>query len=267
MHTPYTPPPELARRFARPDADLRLGTARGLKSIAVAPGAPSKQVVEDLMALYDGEIAFNDQTFGRLLAELRSRGLYDNSLIIFLSDHGEEFQEHGGWQHLDALYAESLHIPLIVKFPGGSGPAGAVSPMLAQQVDVLPTVLSALGIAIPAQVQGRDLMTAVGGGPAESFPRRGFSHFQRPNRRGASIVEGRWKLIRVIADDGRETVELFDRVADPMERHEISQRHPIVVGYLISTLASYEAGPPPSVGETEIDDELRRQLEALGYVD
>ncbi len=267
MHTPYTPPPEIARRFARPGADLLLGTARGLKTVVGVPGTPSVAAIEDLMALYDGEIAFNDQTFGALLTELRRRGLYDDSLIIFLSDHGEEFQEHGGWQHADALYAESLQIPLIIKLPGGAGPAGAVSPILAQQVDVLPTILSALGVGIPPQVEGRDLIAAAGRDPGETSPRRGFSSFRRPDRRGVSVVEEGWKLIRVVADDGRETVELFNRVADPMERQEISGLHPTMVGYLKSVLALYESGPPPDVGQTEIDDDLRRQLEALGYVD
>src|SRR5882672_1253582 len=73
------------------------------------------------VAQYDGEIAYGDQQFARFVAELKAKGLYDRALLVFLADHGEEFGDHGNWTHGTSLYDELVHIPLLVKFPGGRG--------------------------------------------------------------------------------------------------------------------------------------------------
>ena len=111
----------------------------------------------DLEGLYDGEIAFTDHQFGRLMKELKRLELYDSTLIIVLSDHGEEFYDHDLLGHGDTLYMEQLRIPLIVKIPGSRDKGGRVN-QLARQVDILPTVLDTLGLKGPLTAEGRSLL-------------------------------------------------------------------------------------------------------------
>ena len=75
---------------------------------------------ERMIAQYDGDIAYGDQEFGRFLRELRARGRYDDALIVFLADHGEEFLDHGKWLHGRSVFEELIRVPLIVKFPAAT---------------------------------------------------------------------------------------------------------------------------------------------------
>ena len=131
-HVPYAPPPPFDRMFEP----------------FPAPGHPGQDPRTDylepldrdrLIAQYDGEIAYGDQEFGRFVRELKDRGLYDRALIVFMADHGEEFEDHGKWLHGRSVFDELIHIPLIVKFPGHKD-AGQHVTQQVQGVDVLPTV-------------------------------------------------------------------------------------------------------------------------------
>lgn len=267
-HAPYTPPPEFARRFLDPGGARDLGMPEGMPLLADPGNPPDRSSIERLIDLYDAEIAFNDRNFGVFLAGLRDRGLYDDSLIFFLSDHGEEFYEHGAWQHMRALYAESLRIPFIVKLPGAAAPRTGRSGILAQQVDILPTTMSLLGLDVPSQVEGRDLIAALdrreGGRPA-----RGFSYFDRRRRKGVSVVDGDWKLIQLqLQDQPPPPPELYNIARDPAEKLDLAAARPEVVGYLRTVLELHESEAQGlAAGESEIDDELRRELKALGYLD
>jgi arylsulfatase A-like enzyme len=273
-HAPYTPPLEFARKFLDAKMLRDLDMPEGTPLVAVPKNPPARPSVEVLIGLYDAEIAFNDHNFGKFLAGLRDRGLYNDSLIIFLSDHGEEFYEHGGWQHMKALYAESLNIPFIVKLPGATPSRRGRAGVLAQQVDVLPTVLTFLGLDIPPQAEGRDLIAALdrsdGGRPA-----RGFSYFDRRSRKGVSVVDGDWKMIQVRPQALSEyrhkplpPPELYNITRDPGEKVDVVADHPEVLGYLRGVLRSHEsANTEFVVRESDIDDELRREMKALGYLE
>ena len=106
-HEPYIPKPSFDTKF----------TPR-------APTATQDEKVMRDMALYDGKIAYADAQFGRLLADLKARGLYDKTLIVLLSDHGEQFMEHGDTSHGKSLYQEEIHVPLMVRMPGGRARRG-----------------------------------------------------------------------------------------------------------------------------------------------
>ncbi|MGD2114549.1 MAG: sulfatase, partial [Acidobacteriota bacterium] len=110
---------------------------------------------------YDGEVAAADAVVGRLLEALRERGLYEDSTIVFLSDHGEGLNDHGEEEHGILLYRESLQVPLMIKLPGALH-AGATVPYPAQLVDVLPTVLELAGGDVPEGLPGTSLLRLVG---------------------------------------------------------------------------------------------------------
>lgn len=117
--------------------------------------------IDELGARYDGEVAFFDEHFGRLVDGLRARGAWDDAVVVVTADHGEEFLDHGGWRHGASLYDELVRVPLIVRFPGGRVPADA--PDTASLVDVLPTLLRAAGVEAPGVGEGLDLVARAAG--------------------------------------------------------------------------------------------------------
>jgi arylsulfatase A-like enzyme/uncharacterized membrane protein YbhN (UPF0104 family) len=117
---------------------------------------PEPSEAERLRGLYDGEISYWDEHFGKLVDDLKRRGAYDDLTIVVTADHGEEFMEHGGFWHGTTLYDEQLHVPLFLKLPRGER-AGSVLTHWVESVDIMPTLLSLKQLPLPKQVQGIDL--------------------------------------------------------------------------------------------------------------
>ncbi len=139
---------------------------------------------ERLMAQYDGDIAFGDQEFGRFLRELRSRELYDRSFILFLSDHGEEFLDHGQWLHGRSVFDELVRVPLVVKFPGQKDAGRRITTQV-QTVDLVPTIFESLGLPQPEGLAGLPLQRAIrdepkGLGQAKSAGQTNVTKNERP---------------------------------------------------------------------------------------
>src|SRR5438067_2457728 len=109
---------------------------------------------------YDGEIAYSDACVGKLLEALRKHGLYDETLIAVMADHGESLGAHGENTHGVFLYDETLHVPLVIKLPLNRG-AGRRTELRAGLVDVAPTILNAAGLVPPAEMQGQSLLGSI----------------------------------------------------------------------------------------------------------
>ncbi|HPG24722.1 MAG TPA: sulfatase-like hydrolase/transferase [Myxococcota bacterium] len=119
---------------------------------------PEPEMAERLHALYRGEIEYLDGNFGKLLAKLEALGLYDDTIIVLTADHGEEFDDHGGFWHGLTLYDEQIHVPLVIKWAkDGEAPARGADSGIARSIDVGPTLLGATGIEVPETMQGIDL--------------------------------------------------------------------------------------------------------------
>ncbi|MCB9916452.1 MAG: sulfatase [Planctomycetes bacterium] len=161
VHDPYTPPAPYDAKFD-PDYD---GPIDG-KNVT-SPDSPVRADMDPrdlahLVALYDGGIAWVDSEVGRLLAGLETRGLLADTLVMVVSDHGEEFFEHGGKTHRAALYRESVHVPWIVAWPGHV-PAGVTIGGSTGLVDLAPTVCGLVGLSGPDGATGRDLAPVLRG--------------------------------------------------------------------------------------------------------
>ncbi|TML07592.1 MAG: hypothetical protein E6G38_08735, partial [Actinobacteria bacterium] len=217
-----------------------------------------------LSAQYDGEVALLDESFGELLDHLRARGLDRSTLVVFVADHGEEFHEHGGFDHGRTLYQELVRVPLLVRLPAGAG-GGRRLRGLARQIDVLPTVLAVLGVERPAYLPGRVLVD--GGLPADETMME--TQLGRPALTG--VVAGRWKAVwGGTTRPGGERIELYDLGADPGERQNLAEGRPVVVGYARQTAARLRLGrasQEPAAETTVVDPDTERRLRALGYVD
>ena len=161
VHDGYTPPEEFDR-FGAPGYD---GPIDGRNVTApdspVHPGMAPRDL-ERLVSLYDGEIAWVDSQVGRVVDRLDELGLADDTLIVVTSDHGEEFFEHGGKTHRANLHVESLHVPLVMRWPAGL-PAGEVVDGPTGLVDLVPTVCALARVPAPECVSGRDLSAVARG--------------------------------------------------------------------------------------------------------
>ena len=214
-HVPYSPPAPFDTMFDPKPASGHPGTD---------PRYDFKEPLdrERLIAQYDGDIAYGDQQFGRFIDGLRKRGVYDDALIFFVADHGEEFQDHGGWLHGRSVFDELIHVPIIVKFSGGQGAGKRVSQMVALS-DVLPTILEALRMPVPdpPTIIGRPLQgVAFAKAPEQTvvseISHRGFV--------SSGIRTGQAKYIRRFSP---QTDELyFDLVKDPKEQTNLIDQKP-----------------------------------------
>jgi arylsulfatase A-like enzyme len=242
-HDPYVPPPGFRDLFA--------------------DTLPADERAEKILR-YDQEIRYVDARASALVEKLRSRGLLDRTVFVFLSDHGEGFgPPDRGEGHATSVYGEVIDIPLLVRFP--KLPAGTRSDRLASQVDVLPTLLSLLGIDRPEGLEGRDLFSPL----ADSADPEGTvlsEHLMTAgHRRQRAWLRGPWKLVQHL-DAGR--LELFDLEHDPGEAEDLAGRRPDVVAALARELEDRLAalGPAVLAPVVSVDAELRRKLRALGYV-
>jgi len=172
---------------------------------------------EHLRALYDSEVSYTDHQIGQLFARLERSGLLDNTLVVLLSDHGEEFGDHGGYEHGRNLYDALLRVPMLFSMPGVI-PAGKLSSEPATMVDVLPTILDLLGMDGPEGINGRSLAATLHG---DEERRAGPDLLQAASvtnplygDRKFALFDGRFKVV-YHPDDLRE--EYIDLLADPGE--------------------------------------------------
>ncbi len=262
-HAPYEPPAEFGERFAR-GIDPQLD-----KAIMFNPrsrGRDRRQHVFDLRALYDAEVAFNDAGFGDFLALLEDAGEYDESLVVFSSDHGEEFLDHGSFRHGKHLYGEILGVPLIIRFPGQQ--SGVRVRSLAQHVDLLPTILDVAGLESSRVIQGVSLAGSPHNGRRS---RPGFSEVTRGEFQSVAMVDGAWKIIRTVAAEGETPrYELYDLDRDPGEQEDLAEQHGSRRERMKGLLARVEVGLGEAAPGLEIENpapEVSEELRALGYLE
>ncbi len=117
----------------------------------------SEKQKSGIISSYDAELEFFDHWFGYFINALKKSGMYENSMIIFMSDHGEEFFEHGAWGHGNNLYNETIHIPLLIKFPSGEYKGNRIN-QNCSIIDILPTILDYLDISYEFDTDGISLL-------------------------------------------------------------------------------------------------------------
>lgn len=261
-HAPYAPPAALAARFA-PHAPPALAGARDpLRLVSERRSFQTPENVAYLRDLYDGDVAAVDEGFGRLVAELRRLDLYDDTLIVLVADHGEEFGEHGGLEHGSTLYREVIDVPLVIRLPDGAR-RGRVE-TLARQVDVLPTVLEELGLPPPDGIDGRSLLTASWDATVEALSHTALG----PTVRSA-LVTRRWKVIAAMGPRRGGGTEIYEIDRDPEERRNVAPSAPVMAGYASEILEDWArrlVRTAQAGGALAPDQDTMRRLRALGYL-
>jgi arylsulfatase A-like enzyme len=221
---------------------------------------------DDLFAAspYDGEIAYADESLGTLLDSLRSLEVYDRTLVVLTADHGEGLGDHGELTHSYLLYDSTLRVPLVMRGPGL--PAGHRAPGRVRLVDVAPTILDALGLGVPAGMQGRSLTALWSGTPAR-VDRTHYAETLSPR------LSQNWGELRALFDERWKYVhgprpELFDLGADPGELRNLASENPAQAAAMKGRLAEFleRHSPPGGSRLSPVDDETRSRLQALGYL-
>jgi len=249
------------------DVDLD-GLGKRMNELGVGNMEPEK--MELWRDLYDAEIRHSDFELKRLLDRLDSPKLRDNTVVVFVSDHGESFGEHGKPGHGNALHEEALRVLLMVHIPGTS-PSRVKD--VVRTVDVMPTALEALGISTEGMpLQGRSLVPALNGKKLPGAP--SFSHALAQGddeSRLWSVRDGRWRLVW---DNDFGEVRLFDLETDPLELTDVGAAHADVAKRLLGLMKSqceidarYFASASGPVHPYQVTKEDKAHLAALGYVD
>lgn len=231
---------------------------------------------------YDSSIRSLDVELARLFARLRAMGLDRNTAMVFLSDHGEEFHEHGRMWHGQSVYGEMMRVPLIVRWPAGAT-AGRVIDEPVQLIDVMPTLLDLSDLPHPAGLQGQSLepFLCADAGTGGRWKRRPVFMEKQPQGgpdfpsklEAYAISDGEWKLVHnMVRPPDRPEFELFEFQRDPLDQRDLASQHPEVVQRLAAALDGWHTTAVAARLEADADkanalsaEDLQR-LRSLGYI-
>lgn len=232
---------------------------------AYLPPDPWRQIYAD--DLYDGEIAYADSQIGVLLKELESLGVRKNTLIIYTSDHGEGLGEHGEQTHSLLIYDATLHVPLVFSAPSHL-PSGKILDRQTGLIDVVPTVLSLLGMEVPDEIHGQDLcehpsreprpmiietvatMTLHGWAPLIGVRREDYKHIHAPIPELYDLKKDPRELKNVIDDEDEEILAALKKELFPV----LGEDELLAKGIQVE------------LEGIDVDEEVLENLARLGYV-
>ncbi|MEA2561830.1 MAG: hypothetical protein QOH06_3334 [Acidobacteriota bacterium] len=207
---------------------------------------------------YDGEVATADAIVGELLDGLKAQGVYDNSIILLLSDHGEGLRDHGEQEHGIFLYREALQVPMMLKLPEGER-GGATIKSPAQLLDVFPTLLKLAGLPVPEGTPGASLLSLDGADAPERtlfaetfYPRLhlGWSELFSAVRGGSHYIEA-------------PEPELYDLASDPAEKTNVLTRERRTY---VELRKAIEGNKVSLAAPSAVDEETASKLASLGYI-
>lgn len=268
-HMPYAPPDEFLPKGKAP---ATIGTKFAGSSGDIRGGffVPSLSEREWIRKLYGGAVRYADKSVGRLLDALKQLNIYDDSLIILTADHGDEFWEHGSFEHGHSLYNELLHVPLIIKLPLSSS-KGRIDHIVPTH-SVMPTVLDLCGITYDREHLSTASLSPLWGNNPKTFDERLIvsSALLYNEAREALIFNG-LKYTNYLVTN-RE--ELYDLNRDPKEQFNIANVSPDLINKARDIMTKYHAQVKGlrdyyQIGkgmEIKLDQKTLQELKSLGYV-
>jgi len=287
-HFPYLPQPSFTRMHVHSPRQLQ--QAPGLNTVLREPlwsfiRRWSKDInnPQHINELYDAAVSQADDAVGQLVSHLRDWGIWENTLVILVSDHGESLGEHRIYYDHHGLYEPTIHVPLILSCPTKL-PAQRRIPDLVQHADILPTILDIAGIPIPRHIQPLDGFSMVPTIEGKAKNVRPYAISCEANwQLKRCIRTPYWKLIQSLEPDvyGNPRFELYNLKLDPKETKNLIQRAPKVAKRLHANMArwirlkltKYKRKDPLSRGvkvrlhrQTAAEEEkVKKRLSELGY--
>jgi arylsulfatase A-like enzyme/cytochrome c-type biogenesis protein CcmH/NrfG len=212
---------------------------------------------------YDGEIAFADSQVARVIAFLKAKNLYKNTIIVLSGDHGESLGEHGEQTHGFFIYNATLHVPLLIHLPGEG--AGKSVAKLVNLADILPTLLATMKVAQPSQIQGENLLPMMEAKAGDSRSLYAETFLPR--------LHFNWSELRGVETENYHFIdapkpELYDLSKDPGETQNLYAQKKAVSDEMHAKLAAlirqYSVGQELAQ-KTGLDPSLMERLKSLGY--
>jgi len=288
VHIPYDPDPAHVAQMHRPGEPRTRGRFEShfgsLMALSVNRGEIQLDDLDRKMieTLYDAETIGLDAQVGRLEQQLEALGLVDRTLLVFVSDHGEEFAEHGFVGHGETIHRQVLHVPMVFRQPGNV-PAGRRIDTPVGLLDVGPTIAALAGIEPPFPgAPARSLVPRMRGSTSQPA-RPVFSELENSlgacgDRKpgefrscpydGVAVREGSFAFIQ---REGETDVQLYDYTRDPGEHENVARQFPERIAYFESLVARYRALVSDYTMELKprvaIDPDVAEKLKALGYVE
>ena len=271
IHTPYKSPREYVELYGDPDYKGRfVPNTHYFRRVEGEGRTMGSRELHEVIARYDAGIRLTDEALGSFFAWLEERGLLADSLVVIVSDHGEEFLEHGRLGHQQLHLDPNLRVPLLFHGPG-------LRPSVVKQTvelnDVVPTILAVLGLPPLPGALGRSLAPLLYGGQAQVS---GVAYSENGGLPGQqTLIGGRYQLL-LDRESGRG--RLFDLQAGSDAKRDISSERPGVVKMMTTELnrrrkASYRSHiryrkqRASATPVAPMREEVRRELEALGYLE
>lgn len=292
-HVPYKPPEEFINRFdtgyrgrfeklfnffRKADKTKADGSILYQPAVVFNHTEISPRGLKRIRALYDGEIAYTDMAIGELLEEMKAMGMMDNALVIISADHGESLGEHNYFfDHGDFVYEATVRVPLIFHWPGKISSGLRISQNV-RTIDILPTILSLMGIEDPFRWRdGEDLSGAVLGKrdirDLPVYTESGLCYFPEYNtRRHVKGVNGHirglreknWKLI-LTPTESESILELYDLDTDPFETRNLAEKEPNRARQMVAKLKKW-MGKGGNQVVPAANSQEKELLRALGYI-
>ncbi len=286
VHAPYKGRENVKDLFLKPGARWRdfdvnrdLGGRRGL----FTPLSAAER--DNVTALYDAGIRTTDEAMIQpVLDVLRRKGLYDRTMIVVTSDHGEGLYEHQAWDHTHSVYDELLRVPLIIKMPGGAKAGRRLDPVV-RLTDIMPTILDVAGVPLdPESIDGRSLLPVISGRErgdrfVQASLAENINGVHIPQR--VAVIEAGLKAILNQAYSREHLrffeppplipapLEAYDLKVDPGERVNLAadaSRAAAIRALLRRAEEIARLVAKPAQADGRIDPELERQLRTLGYI-
>ncbi len=251
-----------------------------LRSELEKAGIDPEEFVKIELDWYDGSIRGADVELGRVLEKLDELGIAEDTLVVFFTDHGEEFLDHGGSFHEENVYGELINVPLVLRWPGVL-PEGRLVGETVQLLDLAPTIVDLAGLPIPERMQGQSLKPLLAdSGPGRWRPRPAISEWRRRTDQlgtrivdAFSVIEGEWKLVRNVARPADvPEFELYHHKTDPLDQKNVASEHPEIVQRLTQQLEAWHKWalekklPTDGEAASEMSSEELQRLRSLGYV-
>lgn len=273
IHGPYNPPPPWNQTFL--DDSAKWGRM-GLRNFLDEHGEDytfTQEERENIIALYDADILYTDQILIKpLIVLLKELGIYDNTMIIITSDHGEEFYEHDGWLHSNTLYEELLRVPLLIKFPNSEFNGARINTRC-RSIDIMPTILDVVSVKYdPNSLDGQSLMPLVLGKESKDriyISDVAFKDVPVPCPALMASNRDQLKFIFEKSQTGIKNIEIFDLEKDQDEKKNLYPRLEKIGEEVRLSLDEYykiRLETKRKIENLMLDEKMKEKLRALGYL-
>ena len=275
-HVPYSPPDDFLKLYDKKPYDGPINPRMShlqLEDIKKGKLKVNERDKKRIEALYKGEISYHDKYLGGFLQKMADLGIIEDTLLIITSDHGEEFWEHGSVGHGHSIFQELVHVPFIA-FWKGTMPEGRKILENHDHTVIVPTMLDAMALDIPDYLEGVSVLPKIFG-QDNTFPHAGFSTHQGDRM-------GVWSDNYKLQMNGPINTFLYDMKKNPECKDNLEKKRPTTLRYMRTLLGMFSGAPDKrswksarllseksldvEVEEVEWDDELKKQLKILGYV-